>query len=131
MHELSIADAIVRIACTHAGDRRIETVEVKVGHLRQVVPDSLAFAFALVAEGTVAEGAELVMDVVGAAGVCRDCGVESELPGFPLACAACGSLNVELVRGEELLVDAITARDATPGPSSGQRSQEGVPSGRS
>ncbi len=88
MHELSIADAIVRIACAHAGERRIETVEVKVGHLRQVVPDSLAFAFTLVAEGTVAEGAELVMEEVPAAGVCRACGVESELPGFPLACAA-------------------------------------------
>jgi hydrogenase nickel incorporation protein HypA/HybF len=118
MHELSIADAIVRIACTHAGDRRIETVEVKVGHLRQVVPDSLAFAFALVAEGTVAEGAELMLEVVPAAGVCRSCGEESDLPGFPLACTACESLDVELVRGEELLVDALTL-------------MEGVPSGRS
>jgi hydrogenase nickel incorporation protein HypA/HybF len=118
MHELSIADAIVRIACTHAGERRIETVEVKVGHLRQVVPDSLAFAFLLVAEGTVAEGAELVLEEVPAAGVCRDCRVESELPSFPLACTACGSLDVELVRGEELLVEALTLT-------------EGVPSGRS
>jgi hydrogenase nickel incorporation protein HypA/HybF len=108
MHELSIADAIVRIACTHAGERQIETVEIKVGHLRQVVPDSLAFAFTLVAEGTVAEGAELVMEVVPAAGVCRACGVESELPGFPLACARCGGLDIELVRGEELLVDTLT-----------------------
>ena len=56
MHELSIADAIVRIACAHAGGRRIESVEVKVGHLRQVVPDALAFAFTLVAEGTERRG---------------------------------------------------------------------------
>ena len=117
MHELSIAGAIVRIACNHAGDRRIETVEIKVGHLRQVVPDSLAFAFTLVAEGTVAEHAHLVLEEVPAAGVCRTCGIESELPGFPLACASCGSLDLELVRGEELLVDALT--------------MEGVPSGRS
>ena len=86
MHELSIADAdrARSPAPTPAsgGSRR---VEVKVGHLRQVVPDSLAFAFALVAEGTVAEGAELVMEEVPAAGVCRACGAESELPGFPLA----------------------------------------------
>jgi hydrogenase nickel incorporation protein HypA/HybF len=117
MHELSIADAIVRIACAHAGGRRIETVEVKVGHLRQVVPDALAFAFTLVAEGTEAEGAALLMEEVPAAGICRMCGSESDLPGFPLACDACGSLDVELVRGEELLVDALT--------------MEGVPSGRS
>ena len=108
MHELSIADAVVRIACAHAGGRRIETVELKVGHLRQVVPDALAFAFTLVSEGTEAEGAELVMEEVPAAGVCRVCGAESELPDFPLACAGCGSLDVELVRGEELLVDTLT-----------------------
>lgn len=114
MHELSIADAIVRIACAHAGGRRIETVEVKVGHLRQVVPDALEFAFALVAEGTEAHGAVLLLEEVPAAGVCRVCGSESELPGFPLACEACGSLEVELVRGEELLVDALTMEDEVP-----------------
>ena len=117
MHELSIADAIVRIACAHAGERRIASVEVKLGHLRQVVPDSLTFAFGLVADGTVAEGAELIMEFVPAVGICRACGLESELPDFPLACAACGSLDVQLVRGEELTVDALT--------------MEGAPSGRS
>jgi hydrogenase nickel incorporation protein HypA/HybF len=132
MHELSIADAIVRVALAHAGDRRIETVEVKVGHLRQVVPDALAFAFTFVTEGTLAEGAELVLEEVPAAGVCRACGVESELQEFPLACVACGSLDLELVRGEELLVDALTmASVAEPHRRSGRRSREGVPSGRS
>ena len=112
MHELSIADAIVQIATAHAGGRKIETVEVKIGHLRQVVPDALEFAFELLAPGVA-----LKIEEVPAAGVCRVCGMESELPGFPLACEACGSLDVELVRGEELLVDALT--------------MEGVPSGRS
>jgi hydrogenase nickel incorporation protein HypA/HybF len=107
MHELSIADAIVRIACDHAAGRRVVKVEVKLGHLRQVVPSSLAFAFSLVAEGTAAAGAELVMEEVPAAGVCRACGAESDLPGFPLACTACGGLDLELIRGEELLVDSL------------------------
>jgi hydrogenase nickel incorporation protein HypA/HybF len=111
MHELSIADAILRIADTHAGGRRIESVEVRIGRLRQVVPDALRFAFELLAPGVALE-----IEEVPAAGVCRTCGAQSELPGFPLACAACGSLDVELVRGEELLVDALT--------------MEGVPSGR-
>ena len=108
MHELSIADAVLRIALAHADGRRIETIEVKVGHLRQVVPDALTFAFTFVAEGTEAEGAELLLEVVPAAGICRACGAESEFDGFPLACHGCGSLDVELVRGEELLVDALT-----------------------
>lgn len=107
MHEISIADAVVRIACAHAGDRRVTRVELKVGHLRQVVPGSLTFAFALVAQGTAAEGAELEIESVPPAGRCRGCGTESELDGFPLACTRCGSLDLELLRGEELLVDSL------------------------
>jgi hydrogenase nickel incorporation protein HypA/HybF len=107
MHELAIADSIVRIACDHARGRRVAKVEVKVGYLRQVVPDALAFAFSLVAEGTAAEGAELELEHVPPAGRCRACGAESELDGFPLACARCASLDLELLRGEELLVDSL------------------------
>jgi hydrogenase nickel incorporation protein HypA/HybF len=107
MHELAIAESVVRIAANHARGRSVTRVELKVGHLRQVVPDALAFAFALVAEGTEVEGAELVMEEVPAAGRCRRCGSEGELPAFPLACGACGSWDVDVLRGEELLVDAL------------------------
>jgi len=107
MHELSIASAIVAIAERHAAGRRVTAVEVSVGHLRQVVPDSLAFAFELVAEGTVIEGAELVLHEVPAAGRCRACATDGPLTAFPLHCAACGSLDVEVIRGEELLVDSL------------------------
>jgi hydrogenase nickel incorporation protein HypA/HybF len=113
MHELSIADAVVAIASRHAGGRRVARVELKVGHLRQVVPDALEFAFGLVADGTPVAGAELVIEVVPAAGACRACGIESELPGFPLLCAGCGSADLEVVRGEELLVDAIELEETT------------------
>jgi len=115
MHELSIADAVLRIVEAHAQGRRVEAVELKVGHLRQVVPDALAFAFTLVSEGTVAEGAELLMEEVPAAGACRACGAHTQFDGFPLACEGCGSLDVELVRGEELLVDALTMEEVPSG----------------
>jgi hydrogenase nickel incorporation protein HypA/HybF len=107
MHELAIAESVVRIACDHAGGRRVTKVELKVGHLRQVVPDALAFAFELVAQGTAAEGADLEIEEVPAGGRCRECGTETVMSGFPLQCEGCGSLDVELERGEELLVDAL------------------------
>src|SRR3954462_5904554 len=68
MHELAIADSVVRIASAHAAGRRVAKVELKVGHLRQVVPSALEFAFGLVAEGTEVEGAELVLDTVRGGG---------------------------------------------------------------
>jgi hydrogenase nickel incorporation protein HypA/HybF len=114
MHELSIADAVLQIVCRHAGDRRVARVELQVGHLRQVVPSALTLAFALVAEGSVAEGAELVMEEVPAEGRCRDCGTVGALPSFPLQCSGCGSFDLELLRGEELLVDALELEDREP-----------------
>ena len=108
MHELSIADAVLAIARAHAGDRRLVAVEVEVGHLRQVVPSALAFAFELLAPDVALE-----MTEVPAAGRCRACGAESELPVFPLTCAACGGTDMEIVRGEELLVQAVEVETAS------------------
>jgi hydrogenase nickel incorporation protein HypA/HybF len=107
MHELSIAEAIVTVAERHAAGRAVYAVDVRVGHLRQVVSGALEFAFELTAKGTSLDGAELRIEQVAAAGRCRICGAESELDGFPLTCAACGGLDVEVTAGEELLVDSI------------------------
>jgi hydrogenase nickel incorporation protein HypA/HybF len=115
MHELSIADAILAVAREHAGERRLVSVEVEVGHLRQVVPSALEFAFELLAPGVALELTE-----VPAVGRCRVCGAESVLEAFPLRCAACGGVDVEVVRGEELSVLAI-AVDEPVGAMEGER----------
>ena len=44
---------------------------------------------------------------------CGQTELPEELDGFPLACPACGGLDLELLRGEELLVDALELEDAT------------------
>jgi hydrogenase nickel incorporation protein HypA/HybF len=107
MHELSIADAVVTIAGRHAAGRKVSRVDLKVGHLRQVVPDSLMFAFELVAAGTELEGAELVIEEVPARVRCRACMAEATLHEFPAHCTACRSFDVELDGGDELLVDSL------------------------
>jgi hydrogenase nickel incorporation protein HypA/HybF len=120
MHELSIAEAVVDIALRHADGRPVRVVELKVGHLRQVVPSALEFAFELVAEGTLLEGAELRMEDVPAAGTCRTCGAETPLPDFPLCCRHCGGFDVEVTRGEELLVDSLELQEEMGSLRSGQ-----------
>ena len=107
MHELAIADAIVTIASAHAGERRVTKVFVRVGHLRQVVPSALEFAFELVARGTVAEGAELEVEHVPATARCTACAAATELTDFLAACARCGSMDLEVLGGDELVVDAL------------------------
>ncbi len=112
MHELSIAESVVRIARNQADGRRVVKVQMKVGHLRQVVPSALAFSFELVAEGTPVEGAELEMEEVPAAGLCRECGAESELRSFPLQCRACEGSELKILCGEELLVESLELEEA-------------------
>ena len=107
MHELSIAQAIVDVAVRHAGEDRVTSVAVRVGHLRQVVPPALELAFELCAHGTVVEGAVLELEEVPAGVACRGCRAHSEPAGLPLACARCGSLAVDVVRGEELQVESL------------------------
>jgi hydrogenase nickel incorporation protein HypA/HybF len=115
MHELSIAQAVVAIAARHAEGRRVCRIEVKVGHLRQVVPAALEFAFQVLTEGTEMDGAELVIEEVPARTRCRACQAVTTTDQFPLACAGCHALDVELVAGEELLVDALEFEETTEG----------------
>jgi hydrogenase nickel incorporation protein HypA/HybF len=112
VHELALAESVVRIASEHARGRAVTKVEVKVGRLRQVVPSALTFAFELVAEGTPVEGAELEIVDVPAGVRCRACGGEGEATQFPLSCSRCGGLDVEVIRGEELHVESLELEEA-------------------
>ena len=115
MHELSIAASVVEIVCRHAAGRRVTRVCLKVGHLRQIVPASLCFSFELVAKGTPAEGADLILEAVPALGACGECGAETAQPTFPLQCQVCGALNPRIVAGDELIVESLELEEAEVG----------------
>src|SRR5215210_8541845 len=112
LHELSIAESVVRIASRQADGRRVTRVQMKVGHLCQVVPSALSFGFGLLAEGTPVEGAELEIEQVPAEGRCRGCGMKSLLVDFPLQCGGCGSFDLEILKGEELMVESLELEEA-------------------
>lgn len=115
MHELSIAQSVVEIARRHADGKRVVKVELRVGHLRQVVPNALAFSFELVAQGTEVEGATLDLVPVPAIGICRQCRVQSELTLFPLQCSACSGFDLQIVAGEELIVESLELEEVKIG----------------
>jgi hydrogenase nickel incorporation protein HypA/HybF len=111
MHEFSIASAVVATAVRHAEGRRVTGVTVRSGKLRQVVPDSLRFAFGIVSRETVCEGATLEHVVVPAALSCAACAAEWEIDLPLFRCPTCGTADVEVVSGEELEVDFIEVSD--------------------
>lgn len=111
MHELALAEAIVAIVEEHARGRQVARVELQVGRLRQVVPDALAFNFELVAHGTAVDGAELSIEEVPVRLLCAACGRRAQADELPLACRRCGSVDVQVERGEEFHVVALELED--------------------
>jgi hydrogenase nickel incorporation protein HypA/HybF len=65
MHELSIATALVEVACEeaeHRGLARVEALHVRIGPLAGIVKEALLFSFDLAAAGTAIEGARLEVE---------------------------------------------------------------------
>ncbi len=112
MHELSLSSAIVATVVKHAEGRQVTAVDLQVGRLRQVVPDTLQFYFQFVARDTVCEGAELRQELIDARLRCRPCGREwsIEIPAF--RCPTCGGSEVEIAAGDEFQVQSIEVEEA-------------------
>jgi hydrogenase nickel incorporation protein HypA/HybF len=108
MHELSLCAAIAEIATRRCGEREVDIVHVRIGQLRQVVPDTLVFCWSMVTAETTLDGSTIEIERVPAVLACRSCGDEHELgDSFALACAGCGGVDVSIVSGEEFLVTAL------------------------
>ncbi|WP_431951325.1 hydrogenase maturation nickel metallochaperone HypA [Nocardia lijiangensis] len=103
MHEMAITQSVVDAVCEHAAGRRVHSVTVEVGALCAIVPEAMQFCFELATEGTVADGAELVIRTVPGTAVCRSCGADFALADLILLCE-CGSADVEIRSGRELRI---------------------------
>ena len=107
MHELSVSAAVVDTAVRHAAGRKVTSVHLRVGALRQVVPDSLAFYFEIVARDTLCEGAVLEQELVAARLRCESCETEWEADAPAFRCPGCAGGDVTVVCGDELEVETI------------------------
>jgi hydrogenase nickel incorporation protein HypA/HybF len=85
----------------------VRRVKVRVGTLHRVVGPALDQGFALVSEGSVAEGAELELVVVPVTVTCRACGEHHHSDDMQFLCLACGSDQVDVEGGEDLLLESL------------------------
>jgi hydrogenase nickel incorporation protein HypA/HybF len=110
MHELSIADALVRqVQAVVMKERaaRAVSVAVDVGSLSGVDPEALSAAFPLVAEGLPEVAcAALQVNFIAATAVCGDCGDRHEDSMAP-ACPKCGSAHLVFSGGRDLTLRSV------------------------
>ena len=105
MHEMSIVEALLetvsREARSHAATG-VRTVRVRVGALRQVVPETLVFCYDAAVRGTALAGSRLDIEPLAAEARCRTCDLIFAVEDNWFACPRCGAFGAELLQGNEL-----------------------------
>ena len=109
MHELSICSALAAIVEEHAAGRPVAQIHLDIGHLRQVIPETLMYSWEIIVGEGPLEGSELVINHTAAQIECHQCGVVTTLEAPVFRCA-CGSTDTKLLSGDELLVRSLQLR---------------------
>jgi hydrogenase nickel incorporation protein HypA/HybF len=107
VHELALSQSLLDVVLQCARVERLRSISqvvLDVGVAAGVTASGLRSCFALVAEGTPAEGAELVVELVPVRVRCRQCALEHELAGQATRCPSCGTSAPEIVAGREVRV---------------------------
>ena len=103
MHELALAEDILQ-KIKEKAKSKVSYAKVAIGQTRISHPAELEELFAMIAKGTLAEGAKLDIEIIPMRSVCGDCKTEFIPKTMRLDCASCGSTNIQLVSGNELIV---------------------------
>ena len=113
MHEMSLVKDIVQVVntkATESGANRVIWVSLLVGAIRDIHEELLQPCFDYFSRGSVAEGAEIKMivsPVIFACSECRKCYHFDIHGGEPAACPDHPSAVLQLIRGNELVVEDI------------------------
>jgi hydrogenase nickel incorporation protein HypA/HybF len=111
MHEMGIALQIVEIATASIppdlDNSRVARVNLKVGKLAAIVPDSLRFCFSVAVKDTPLDGAELAIEELPVVARCKDCDTEWTIEEAVFKCKACDSGSLEILSGRELDIESI------------------------
>ena len=111
MHEMGIALQIIEIATdsipSNIAKVRVEKVNLKIGKLAAVVPDSLRFCFDVAVKDTTLDGAELVIKELPVVARCRDCDTRWTISSPAFTCENCRGGSLEILSGRELDIESI------------------------
>ena len=115
MHEVAIVEALIAQVeeevrqSGHPG--RVVRLELLIGRLSGVHPDSIRFALEVMAPGTLLDAAQVNIVEPPAYCSCRVCGARSLIQELTAACPQCGNFSVTIEGGNELLLQSIELED--------------------
>jgi hydrogenase nickel incorporation protein HypA/HybF len=106
VHELALCQGVIAVAREASGDKGIARVKVRVGQLQRVLPESWDMCWQMASMDTPAQGSSVELAETPARIRCQACGAEGP-PAPPLDCAACGGHAVQVLEGDEIVVEEV------------------------
>jgi hydrogenase nickel incorporation protein HypA/HybF len=110
MHERSLIESVVALVEDERRKQpfsRVRVIRLAIGALGHAEPDALRFCFEAAANGTIAEGARLVIETIPGQGWCSRCQQTVELEERFAACPSCGDAQVRMTAGGDLRVSEM------------------------
>ena len=115
MHEFSIVWEMIKLAeqeLQKAGcGGKVNSITIAVGKLSGANPDSVRFAYDVIAPQTRVRGAKLIIKEPNALCRCKTCGNTNELTAHDYFCPACGSGDIIIEGGRDLRLESIELED--------------------
>ena len=130
MHELSVCLALIEQVERIAAERdanRVTRICLDLGPLSGVEAELLSRAYPLASAGSVADGAELVVNQAEIVIRCNECNAQTTVSPNRLLCGQCDSFRTQVVAGDELLLRSVELeltdspeKNADPGATAGR-----------
>ena len=103
VHEVALSMQLAKVVTRAAEGRTVRSVHLRIGALRQVVPETLSYAWDFVSRDTGLDTAKLDIDWVPAVIECPDRHREQVGPLDGLLCPVCGKPG-RVISGEEFTI---------------------------
>jgi len=110
MHELSIANQIVKIAVRHAeaaSASSVSQVELDIGLLSGIELESLRFALSVATRETMLEKTEFQINTIDPLFECSSCHHHYVSETMNGSCPDCGEVRPRLIEGNELQIKSL------------------------
>ncbi|HIP16812.1 MAG TPA: hydrogenase maturation nickel metallochaperone HypA [Methanothermococcus okinawensis] len=119
MHELSYATSMLNTILDTINNsdfkdeniKRVSKINLEIGELTFINVEQLKFAFEVVSQSTLCEGAEIEVEYIKPRVLCNNCGYEGDLDAkdeFDILCPKCQSLSLKIRGGKEFNIKNIT-----------------------
>jgi hydrogenase nickel incorporation protein HypA/HybF len=110
MHELHLAEDILRKIEAKAREEdkeKVSLIKIALGKARFTHLEELKELLAQISKDTVAEGARIEFEIIPVKTACADCKAEFSPKTVRLDCEKCGSTNIQITSGNELIVKEL------------------------